>query len=185
MLTINFHPFPVLATERLWLKQIVMEDADQLLKLRSDKSVMKYIPRKPAESIEDALQLIVHFDGVIHHNDKITWGLYLKETDELIGTIGYVTIYKDDFRAEIGYLLRPDHQGKGLMTEALQAVVGFGFNTLNFHTIEAIVHPDNKPSAKILKSNQFIKEAYLKESQFFNGKFIDSIIYSRTNPIQK
>src|SRR6478609_4640738 len=117
MLTVNFTPFPVLFTERLILKQIIDEDIYQLFDLRSNPEVMKYIPRKRAENIDDARQLLQHFDEVIHNNEKITWGIFLKETVQLIGTIGYVNIYKENYRAEIGYLLNPRFQGKGMMTE--------------------------------------------------------------------
>jgi len=182
MLTVNFTPFPVLFTERLILKQIIAEDIHQLFELRSDKEVMKYIPRKPAQTIEDARQLFLHFDEVIHNNEKITWGIFLRETVKLIGTIGYVNIYKENYRAEMGYLLSPEFQGKGMMSEALKRAVEYGFNDLKLHSIEAIVHPNNIPSTKLLECNQFIKEAYLKDNQFFDGKFIDSVIYSRINP---
>ncbi len=181
MLVVNFTPFPVLFTERLLLKQITDEDIYPLFNLRSDKEIMKYIPRHPAETIEDARQLIQHFDEVIHQNSKITWGIYLKETVQLIGTIGYVNIYKENYRAEIGYLLSRNQQGKGVMSEALAAAMNYGFNELKLHSIEAIVHPDNVSSSRLLEKNQFIKEAYLKENQFFKGKFIDSVIYSRVN----
>ena len=182
MLTVNFTPFPVLFTERLILKQIIDEDIHQLFELRSNKEVMKYIPRKPAQTIEDARQLILHFDEVIHNNEKITWGIFLKETVRLIGTIGYVNIYKENYRAEIGYLLSPKFQGRGMMTEAIKRAIEYGFSDLKLHSIEAIVHPENRSSSKLLENNQFIKEAYLKDNQFFDGKFIDSVIYSRINP---
>jgi ribosomal-protein-alanine N-acetyltransferase len=181
MLTVNFNPFPALFTERLLLKQITEKDIHELFRLRSDKEVMKYIPREPAETIDDALQLLHHFDEVIHHNEKITWGIYSNETARLIGTIGYVNIYKNNFRAEIGYLLNPQQQGKGLMSEALAATVDFGFNKLGLHSIEGIVHPDNVSSRQLLEKHLFIKEAHLKENQYFKGKFIDSVIYSRIN----
>lgn len=181
MLSIHFHPFPNLTTDRLELNQISIEDADQLFELRSDKQVMQYIPRKPAETIDDAIQLIHHFDEVIHHNEKITWGIYLTETQRLIGTIGYMNIYKERFRAEIGYLLAPRYQGQGIMSEALKRVIDFGFHEMQLHSIEAIIHPDNQESARLLEANQFIKEAHLKDNQYFNGIFIDSIIYSRIN----
>jgi len=182
MLTVNFTPFPVLFTERLILKQILDEDADQLFGLRSDMEIMKYIPRKPAETIQDAQQLLRHFDEVIHSNEKITWGIFIKETVQLIGTIGYVNIHKENYRAEMGYLLSREYHGRGIMTEALKAIINYGFCDMQLHSIEAIVHPDNHSSIRLLEKHQFVKEAYLKDNQFFDGKFIDSVIYSLINP---
>jgi [ribosomal protein S5]-alanine N-acetyltransferase len=69
-----------------------------------------------------------------------------------------------------------------MMTEAIKRAIEYGFSDLKLHSIEAIVHPENRGSSKLLENNQFIKEAYLKDNQFFDGKFIDSVIYSRINP---
>ena len=64
------------------------------------------------------------------------------------------------------------------MFEALNAIINFGFKNINLHSIEANVNPDNSQSIKLLKKIGFQQEAYLKENYYFNGQFIDSMIFS-------
>ena len=178
MLTPNFDPFPVLFTERLTLRQISTDDANEVFSLRSDENVMRYLDRPRAKSTEDALQLIQKIiDGIVN-NDGITWGIVLKDHDKLIGTVGYWRIMKDDYRAEIGYMIAASFHGKGLMQEAISVVINYGFSVLKLHSIEANVNPQNLSSIKLLERNHFSREAYFRENYYFEGKFLDTAIYS-------
>jgi ribosomal-protein-alanine N-acetyltransferase len=120
----------------------------------------------------------------LQKNEGITWGIALKNHNVLIGTIGYWKIVKEHYRAEIGYLLHPEYQGKGLMQEAMSAVIDYGFNTMQLHSLEANVNPGNADSIKLLEKNNFLREAWFRENYFYNGKFIDSFIYSLLTPLQ-
>jgi len=64
-------------------------------------------------------------------------------------------------------------------------VLDSGFNTMRLHTVEANVNPNNLTSIKFLEKNNFIREAYFKENYYFNGRFLDSVIYSLLNPDSK
>ncbi len=85
---------------------------------------------------------------------------------------------RNNVRAEIGYAMKPEYWGKGYIQEALIKVIYFGFNEFCLHSIEANVNPDNASSIKLLEKCGFKKEAYFKEDYFYNGKFLDSVIYS-------
>lgn len=178
MLAVNFTPFPILSTERLTLRRITQNDVNELFILRSDAQIMRFIPRPLATTIEDAVQLIQVINDAIDNNESITWAIALKKKNKLIGTIGYVRMAKERYRAEVGYLLHADYQGFGIMQEALNSVIKYGFEELKLHSIEAIIEPENIPSAKLLKRNNFVKEAHFKENCFHNGQFLDSIHYS-------
>ncbi len=178
MLAPDFTVFPNLQTTRLELRQIHESDAKDLYVLRSDKRVMQYIDRPMAERIEDALALINKIEESLKANEGITWGISLRNDSRLIGTIGFWRMDKPNYRAEIGYMLHPEMQGKGLMHEAISAVIKYGFENLNLHSIEANVNPLNVVSKKILEKNGFVQEAYFKENYYYNGKFLDSLIYS-------
>ena len=78
-------------------------------------------------------------------------------------------------------MLLPEYHGKGIVSEAVKEAVNYGFQVMKLHSIEAIIDPDNHASAKVLEKNGFIKEAHLKENEFFNGRFLDSVIYSILN----
>ena len=178
MLSLNFSPFPQLETSRLLLKQILPADAPALFGLRSDKEVMQYIDRPLQQSVEDALALIQLITNMLEKNEAVTWGIFLKDGSPLMGNIGFWRIQKENFRAEIGYLLHPSLQGKGFMTEAMKAVLLYGFNTMNLHSVEANVNPANVASIRLLEKTGFVQEAYFRENYFYDGKFLDSVVYS-------
>lgn len=177
-LELNFNPFPVLQTQRLSLRQITMADAEDFFLLRSNKEAMKYIDKALFQSVTDAYELINRIEEGVMANERISWGISLKENPKLIGTISFHRIEKEHFRAEVGYMLFPEYWNKGLLSEAMKAVLDFGFNTVKLHSIEGIINPKNLISAKLLQKFGFVKEAYFKESFFYNGNFLDTEIYS-------
>lgn len=181
MLNINFTPFPNLETERLYLRRIVKEDVNEIFILRSNKETMKYVPRPLAKSNEDALGHITMIEEKIVNNEGINWAITLKNNPKLIGIIGHYKIKPEHFRAEVGYMLLPEYCGKGIITEAIVEVVKYGFKIMKLHSIEAIIDPENLASEKVLLKNGFIKEAHLKENEFYEGRFLDTIIYSLLN----
>ncbi|WP_338407511.1 GNAT family N-acetyltransferase [uncultured Flavobacterium sp.] len=178
MLNLNFAPFPNLETVRLILRRIVKEDVNEIFELRSNEQTMKYIPRPLLKTTEDALEHIAMIDKIIENSEGINWAITLKNSPKLIGMIGHYRIKPEHFRAEIGYMLLPEHHGKGIITEAINEVVSFGFKVMKLHSIEAVVDPENFASAKVLQKNGFVKEAHLKENSFFEGRFLDTVIYS-------
>jgi [ribosomal protein S5]-alanine N-acetyltransferase len=185
MLELNFNPFPELSTERLTLRQLNKDDEHDLFILRSDKGTMQYIPRTVAKSTEDAAQLIQKMDDLMNKTEAINWAITLKNEPKLIGIIGFFRIAKEHYRAEVGYMLRPEYRGKGIMQEALVKVLDYGFKSLKFHYIEAVVNPRNIPSTKLLERNGFTIAGHFKEREFFDGKFIDSVYYSLLTPVKE
>jgi RimJ/RimL family protein N-acetyltransferase len=182
VLTINFDPFPILSTKRLLLRRIEESDVNEIFILRSDKRVMEFIERHAAKSIEEATLFIQSINDLIKNNEAIQWAITEKTNTKLLGTICIWNISKEHHRGEIGYVLHPDSQGKGLMQEAVTEVINFGFKTLKLHSIEADVNPDNIPSIKLLERNKFSREAHYKENIFFDGKFFDTVVYSLHAP---
>lgn len=182
MLVVNFSPFPEITTDRLFLRQVHNDDTDAIFNLRSNSSVMKYIDRRRAVTVQDALDVMKLMSDLLEKNEGITWAITLKDDpSRLIGTIGYWRFNKENYRAEIGYMLSADFWKQGIMKEAIYAVIPYAFNTLGLHSIEADIHPDNTASATLLGSTGFVKEAHFKENYFFEGVFKDTIIYSRLN----
>lgn len=181
MLNFNFAPFPVIETERLVLRRITNNDVNEVFELRSNPETMKYIPRPLAKTAEDALEHIATIEEKIVLNEGINWGITLKNNSKLLGIIGFYRMQPENYRAEIGYMLLPEFHAKGIITEALKRLIPYGFNDLKLHSIEAVIDPGNLASENVLQKCGFIKEAHLKECQFYEGKFIDKVIYSLLN----
>lgn len=178
MLLFNFTPFPILETENLILRQIAPTDDQEVFIIRSNAETMKFIPRPVAETIEDAQNFITECNSSIVKNELINWAISRKEDNKLIGMIGFFRMQPENFRGEIGYILNPDFQGKGIMKEAIDNVLKYGFEVLNFHSIEAVIDPRNNASERILQKTGFEKEAHFKENFFYNDEFSDTVIYS-------
>ena len=180
MLTLSLHPFPVLETNRLLLRQITNDDAQDIFEFRSSEEAMKYISRPIAKTIDDALNLIALMDS-LYQKEVVIWGICYKETNTIIGTIAYLDIDKENHRAEIGYMLHPNYHRIGLMQEAIETIIKFGFEHFKLHTIAANVAPDNIASKNILIKNGFEQQAHLKENFFYNGEFLDTAIFCLKN----
>ncbi|HKX87111.1 MAG TPA: GNAT family N-acetyltransferase [Flavobacterium sp.] len=178
MKPISFLPFTNLESERLLLRQITTDDVQEVFELRSNPETMKFIPRPLVTSHEEALSHIKMIQDKIESNEGINWAVTLKPDNKLLGIIGHYRIKWEHFRSEIGYMLLPEAHGKGIATEAIQLIVDYGFNKMKMHSLEGIIDPENKGSARVLEKNGFVKEAHFKENEFFDGKFIDSVIYS-------
>jgi ribosomal-protein-alanine N-acetyltransferase len=181
MLEINFTPFPDLETERLSLKRVSIDDTEDIFELRSNTEVMKYIPRPLLQNKEEALELIAMLNDKIENNIGINWGIRLKNDPKIIGIIGHYKIKPEHYRAEVGYMLLPEYNGKGIVSEALQRVVEYGFKEMKLHSIEAVLDPKNAGSEKVLLKNGFVKEAHLIENEYYDGRFLDTLIYTILN----
>jgi ribosomal-protein-alanine N-acetyltransferase len=179
MLNTSFVPFPVLETSRLLLRQLKETDADEIFFLRTDARVLQYLDRPAAKLKVEAEAYIEMINGQIANAEAVLWGITMKPDDRLIGSICFWHFERENFRAETGYVLHPDHHGKGIMKEAMNSILEYGFNTMNLHSVTANVNPQNAASIRLLKSTGFEQEAYFRENFFFNGQFIDTVILTR------
>lgn len=182
MLTINFHPHPTLTTERLVLREMMLDDKHAMFAIRSNPEMMRYVPRPLAKTVDDAVALIETIRKAIQETTGINFAITLKETGELIGAIGYFNISKENHRAELGYILHTDYQGKGLMQEAVKAVIKFAFNDIKLHAIEAVINPENTASIQVVERNGFTRDAFFKDYIMHNDEYIDAYIYTLINP---
>jgi len=182
MLQPQFIPFPTIETERLLLRRIRVEDVEEIFVLRSCPVINKYSLRPLITEKKEALDFIQLIEDLVIQNMGISWIITEKSKPKIaIGHIGIWKLFKEHYRGEIGYLLHNDFHGKGMMTEAMKAVIDYGFNTLQLHSIVACVSPFNLPSITVLERNNFIREGYFKDDFFAKGKFHNSIVYSLLN----
>jgi [ribosomal protein S5]-alanine N-acetyltransferase len=177
-LKLTFDPFPEIETERLLLCQISKSQAVPLLRLRSENAVMRYIERPRANTLEEVYSFIDAVEEIHAKEEGFTWTICMKEDKAFVGNIGFFRLKKDIFRGELGYAMLPEFWGQGIMSEAIQAALDFGFNKIGFNSIEADINPANEASAKILLRNGFQKEGYLRENVYWNGEFLDTEMYS-------
>lgn len=160
------------------LREVSLADAQALFALRSAEPVMKYVDKPKPASLQEIIDLVHRIKLDFLDSNGISWIITTQASDDAIGTIGFWRLDKPNHRAEVGYMLHPDYWGKGMATEAMHAVLPYAFDRLGFHSIEANVNPENEPSKKLLQKLGFVQEAYFRENYFFEGKFLDSVIFS-------
>lgn len=181
-----FTTYPYLETERLVLRKIDKEkDLADFFVLRSDAKVMKYIPRPVATDPQEVVDLINAGNEGYERGEMLSLAISLKETDTFIGVVGFYRINWENHRTEIGYILNPLHSGKGYVHEACSALINFAFEEIGFHSLEAVIHPDNIKSIHVVEKLGFVKEAHFKENELFNNEFIDTLVYSLLNTLHR
>ncbi len=164
----------ILETPRLILRHQVLEDLDDLYALYCDPDVTRYIPDAPRNYEEARLELEWHMHGHPKHPELGLWATILKETDAFIGRCGLLPWTIDgQYEVEVAYLIGKPYWGRGLGTEAAQAILDYGFNTLGLSRLICRIEKDNLASVKTAEK---IGMRFEKESRDEIGPFL---IYSR------
>lgn len=162
-----------LETERLILKPIDESHVEDILKIRSNEVVNQFVKRIPPKTNYDALDYILTIKKRVQNNESLNWGISYKNQQNLIGTICLWKFSDDRTEAEVGYELLPEYHRKGIMSEALTAVLNYGFNELNLQTILAFTNKFNENSKGLLVKHDFV----LQEGRIDEG-FPDNLVFS-------
>jgi ribosomal-protein-alanine N-acetyltransferase len=148
-------PFTNLTTARLFLRELKQDDAAEIFRLRSDSSVNEFVERSRAVSLADAEEFIQKIIAIAESQEGIMWAITLIGDNKLIGTVCYWNIEPGKNKAELGYELLPEYQGKGIMTEAVEKVIAFGFEQMKLERTVAEPRGDNNRSIKLLEKMGF------------------------------
>ena len=166
-----------LETKRWRLRPLTEQDAEGLFAYCSHPAVGPRAGWKPHETLEVSREIL---EQVFLKESHV---FAIEQEGRIIGTVGLV----DDNKREnveakmIGYSLAFDCWGKGIMTEAVEAVLVYGFDLLNLSIITATCYPDNPASAKVLEKCGFVYEGTLRQAQIrFDGKVQGFRCYSVT-----
>lgn len=171
---------PVLETQRLILRPVSLEDADDMFEYCSDEQTVRYVTFPKHESKEDTVKSIKEF--FLTKTDRGQFpshALVLKENGKMVGTCDFGSLrgLKKD-TTEIGYILNREYWGQGLMTEAVRAVCKCAFTDLGLRRIEARHHPANTGSKKVMEHVGFVLEGVQRRVLIFEGPEIDIPFYS-------
>ncbi|MDG1333259.1 MAG: GNAT family protein [Crocinitomicaceae bacterium] len=168
-------PNSVLHTKRLTLRVVTPEVYSRVFSL-GENETMDFFGFSTVDELEKEK---ARFENGLQTFNKtfLYFQLIATEAQTIIGWCGYHTWYTDHDRAEIGYgLISDEFKRQGYMTEALKAMIDYGFNEMNLHRIEAFASPDNVASIKLLDSKNFEKEGLLKEHYLKDGVYEDSAV---------
>ncbi|MFS0671774.1 GNAT family N-acetyltransferase [Ornithinibacillus sp. 179-J 7C1 HS] len=174
--------FPVIFTRRLNLIEIDHQYDETIFDIMSSADVMKFYGRESMVSIEEAEAMIDHFQMLFKSGRGIRWGIVWKESGEFIGTIGIHNYASAMKRAEVGFELHPNFWRRGILTEALNSVLEFGFVEMGLHRIGAITFPENDASNSLLEKVGFKHEGVLRGYLFQHNKSHDANVLSILKP---
>jgi RimJ/RimL family protein N-acetyltransferase len=173
----DWQTLPTIVTPRLTLRWISNDDVDALFEVFSNAEVMRYWSTPPLADRDAAVALVNEIHDSFERQVMLKWGVARLADNVLIGT---TTLYNLDFnnrRAELGYALGRDYWGQGYMQEALQALLGYAFETLDLRRLEADVDPRNKASIQTLERLGFQKEGFLRERWEVAGEIQNALFY--------
>ena len=153
----NSSTFPILTTERLTLRQLSIDDKQEVFDLRSDPEINKFLDRQLCKTTEDAKNFINKVNDNIEKSNTYYWAITLTDTKTLVGTICLFAFSSENNSCEIGYELMTKFQGQGIMKEAARVVIDYVFQTLKFKKILAFTHYENQSSTNLLLKLNFLK----------------------------
>jgi ribosomal-protein-alanine N-acetyltransferase len=152
-------------------------DADAVFQIFADDEVTQFYDLETLTHVEQAIQLIARQTERFAQKAGIRWGIAQKDNNIIIGTCGYM-FHRPGFRAELGYDLARPYWRQGIMSEALKAIIHFGFEKLELNRFQALIIPGNTASVKLLQNLGFQEEGVLREYAHFKGKFHDLKCFS-------
>lgn len=171
--------FPTLETDQILLRQISTNDAEEFYNYYSNDNVTRYLDWNGPNSLTHAKEIISEWNEGFTEGWIIRWAIILKAENKIIGT-NFLSEFEECIRAEIGYELSEDYWKQGIMTEALNEIISFGFNKIYLNRIQATIEPDNLPSETLIRKCHFNKEGLLKGYGFneTNNQYVDLNLYA-------
>ena len=166
-------PWPTLETERILLRKLQVDDAPDMFEYASDPLVTRYVLIDTHRSQDETRAFLERVVSRDPDSGLATFAVVLKETGKMIGTCGIYLDHERRARAEVAYMLNRAHWGHGYITEALQAVIDFGFSHLGMNRIFARCRPENVASARVMEKVGMTYEGLLREHILVRGEFWD------------
>ena len=169
---------PDLVTPRLRLRRLTMGDAADIYRYSRDPEVAKHVLWEAHRSIGDSRAYLRYMLRRYRSREPASWGIELRSTGRIIGTIGFMWIQQDNAAAEVGYSLAREYWNLGLMTEALRAVIQHGFDDMGLNRIEAQHETTNPASGAVMRKCHMQKEGTLRSRLFNKGRYVDVDLYA-------
>jgi len=168
-----------LETERLILRRFTMEDdAAMFAHWANDPDVTRYLMWKPHDNIELTQQILAEWVASYEKLDYYQWGIEIKETGTLIGSIAAVIVKDDIEMVHIGYCIGKAWWRKGYTSEALTRLVQFYFEDVGLNRVESRHDPRNPNSGRVMKKAGLRYEGTMKEADWNNQGRCDAAYYA-------
>lgn len=170
--------FITLETNRLFLIGLTPKHMTEVFETLPKAEIMELLGHRSEAAFEKEAHK--QKNGYAAYNRSFLMFLMRDKTSNaVIGRCGFHNWNVDHRRAEIGYAMEDEsYKQKGLMKEALEAILHYGFTEMNLHRVEALVGDFNVPSLRLMEIFGFEKEGVLREHYLVDDKHVDSLAFS-------
>ena len=169
--------FPKLATERLFLDQITPADIPDIVTYAGNKKIADNTRTMPHPYLaKDAMAWINMANEGFRNKDNYIFAMRNRDDTTFMGGIG-LTLELAHNRAEIGYWIAERFWKMGYTSEAVKALLKFGFGQLHLNKIVAAHIHTNVASGKIMIRNGMVKEGEFKNHDLKNGDYVTLVHY--------
>jgi ribosomal-protein-alanine N-acetyltransferase len=172
-------PLPTLATPRLALRRLTVDDADAMFAYLRDPALTEFVSWEHHASIERTVLYLMTVEAAYRDGGLLEWGVTTRRGRRLVGTCGFTRVDPDHARAELGYTIGRRFSGRGYATEAAAAVLRWGFDALGLNRVEAQCVVGNAASERVLAKLGMRCEALLAERAAIRGRFRDVKMFAR------
>ena len=176
--TDSYTYMPELNTPRLRLRRLTMRDAEDIFRYSRDAEVARHVLWDPHRTLGDSRAYLRYMLRRYRNHEPASWGIEWRETGQIIGTIGFMWIQSDNNAAEVGYSLARSFWNRGVMTEALKAVIDHGFGSMNLNRIEAQHETTNPASGAVMRKCGMVREGTLRQRLYNKGRYVDVELYA-------
>jgi RimJ/RimL family protein N-acetyltransferase len=169
-----------LVTDRLILRPYSEEDFEELYDIQSRADVTRYLywgPRDRAQ-VRGSLRIKIQAREIREEGDALTLAMVLPETGRVVGDVLLVWVSRQHRQGEVGYVLHPDHSGRGYATEGTEVMLRLGFEQLGLHRIVGRLDARNAASARVLERLGMRREAYFVQNELVKGEWTDELVYA-------
>jgi len=173
----DFTQFPNLESERVILRKLQSKDAELIFDYQSNPENFPFVDMPVYTELKQAEDYISKMNNGVEKSSWIIWAIADKVTDLILGTISIWGIEEDKSAAELGYGLYSGNTGKGLMSEALNLSVKFGFEVMGLDYLDAYTNIKNLKSCSLLERNGFSKVEVVTEDN--GGGPMDMAVYRK------
>jgi ribosomal-protein-alanine N-acetyltransferase len=167
-----------LDTKRLVLRRFEIDDAEYIFKnWANDDEVTKYLTWSSHKNIDETIEIRKKWMKEYEKNDFYQWAIVLKEINEPIGSISVVKQSDDIKMVHIGYCIGKKWWNKGIVSEALNALIKFFFEEVGIKRIESRHDPNNPNSGKVRAKCGMKYEGHMRQADKNNQGIVDYIEY--------
>jgi RimJ/RimL family protein N-acetyltransferase len=171
---------PTILTERLLLRPFTPDDLDALHAMFGDEGVTRYLDHGPLsrDAVSELLARISTLTGIAAEHDGLRLAVELRASGQVIGDVSLWRTSAKDNQGEIGFILHPEHQGRGYAVESMRELLRIGFEEAGLHRIVGRCDAENLASAALMERLGMRREAHFRQNELIKGAWTDGLVYA-------